>query len=205
MRTSKLKQEVTNNMKNFKNLVLFLVLLVYSFADAQKITTQEIDRPTEGKSLVYILKTGAGFLINFRVYDKDIFLGSLATGNYLVYECEPGKHVFWAGAENRDFVEADLAPNSVYVINAEGQMGAFVSGVNLKPLNPNEFGDRKLFYQIVKGDKKILYEKSQETKSESVAKAMAKYEELKSKNSNKIAYLTSNMKFENADKPVKNK
>lgn len=144
-------------------------------------------------------------LINFRLYDKDLFLGSLASGNYLVYECEPGEHLFWAGAENRDYVEANLEANSVYVINAEGQMGAFVAGVNLSPLNPNEFRDKKVFYQMIKNDKKQLYTKLADDKSESIAKAMQKYQDLKNSKSNKIAVLTSNMKFENADKPEKNK
>lgn len=185
--------------------LFFVVLLGFSTIFAQKVTTQPIDKPSEGKSLVYILKTGAGMLINFRVYDKDLFLGPISSGKYLVYECEPGEHVFWAGAENRDYVEANLEPNSVYVINAEGQMGAFVAGVNLKPLKPTEFRDKKLFYQIIKGDTKKVYEKLQDDKSENVAKAMEKYLELKNKNSTKIAVLTSDMKFENADKPEKNK
>ncbi len=183
--------------------MLFVTLFAITTVFAQKVTTQAIDKPSEGKSLVYILKTGAGVLINFRIYDKDIFLGSVASGKYLVYECEPGQHLFWAGAENRDYVEANLEPNAVYVINAEGQMGAFVAGVNLKPLNPNEYKDKKVFYQIIKNDKKQIYSKSEDDKSENITKAMQKYQELKSKNSNKIAFLTSNMKFENADKPTK--
>lgn len=206
MITSRLKLEVINSMKNLKKLLLFFVVLFgFSTVVAQKITTQAIDKPSEGKSLVYILKTGAGLLVNFRIYDKDLFLGPISSGKYLVYECEPGEHLFWAGAENRDYVEANLEPNSVYVINAEGQMGAFVAGVNLKPLNPTEFRDKKLFYQVIKGDTKKVYEKSQDDKSENIAKAMEKYKELKSRNSNKIAVLTSDMKFENADKPEKNK
>jgi hypothetical protein len=191
-------------MKNLKKVVmLFVVLFAITTVFAQKVTTQAIDKPSEGKSLVYILKTGAGVLINFRIYDKDIFLGSVASGKYLAYECEPGEHLFWAGAENRDYVEANLEPNAVYVINAEGQMGAFVAGVNLKPLNPNEFRDKKVFYQVIKNDKKQVYSKSQDDKSENIAKAMQKYQDLKTSKSNKIAILTSNMKFENADKPTK--
>ncbi|SIP97641.1 hypothetical protein SAMN05880574_10389 [Chryseobacterium sp. RU37D] len=191
-------------MKNLKKVLLFFVVLFgISTVFAQKVTTQAIDKPSEGKSLVYILKTGAGALINFRIYDKDVFLGSLSSGKYLAYECEPGQHLFWAGAENRDYVEANLEPNSVYVINAEGQMGAFVAGVNLRPMNPNEFRDKKVFYQVIKNDTKQLYTKSDEDKSENIAKAMEKYQELKSRNSNKIAVLASDMKFENADKPTK--
>jgi len=193
-------------MKILNKLTLLIILICgLNTAYSQKITKQEIDKPQVGKSLVYILKTGAGALINFRIYDKDIFLGSLASGKYLVYECEPGQHLFWAGAENRDYVEANLEANAVYVINAEGQMGAFVAGVNLKPMNPSEFKDKKLFFQVVKNDTKQIYTKSDEDKSENIAKAMQKYQELKGKNSTKIAVLNSEMKFENADKPEKNK
>jgi len=191
-------------MESLKKVLLFFVIFSgFSGVFAQKVTTQAIDKPSEGKSLVYILKTGAGMLLNFRVYDKDKFLGAIPSGKYLVYECDPGEHVFWATSENRDYIEANLEPNAVYVINAVGEMGAFIASVNLRPLNPAEFRDRKLFYQIVKNNTKILYQPSQDDKSENIAKAMEKYQDLKSRNSNKIAVLSSDMKFENADKPTK--
>ena len=98
-----------------KVLLFFVVFSGFSNVFAQKVTTQSIDKPTEGKSLVYILKTGAGMLLNFRVYDKDKFLGAIPSGKYLVYECEPGEHLFWAVSENRDYVEANLPEYDVRV------------------------------------------------------------------------------------------
>ncbi|AYO57030.1 hypothetical protein CO230_02130 [Chryseobacterium sp. 6424] len=187
-----------------KALLLFVFILSCNFISSQKVTTQAIEKPSEGKALVYVLKTGAGPLVNFRIYDGDKFLGALSGFKYLVYECEPGKHIFWAASENRDFVEADLEPNSVYVLNAEGQMGAFIASVSLKPLNSNEFRDKRLFYQVVKGAKKQIYEPNSEDKSENIKKGMAKYDELKTSGSAKITVLDSSWKFENADKPVKN-
>lgn len=187
-----------------KALLLFVFILSCNFISAQKVTAQPIEKPSEGKSLVYILKTGAGPLVNFRIYDGDKFLGALSGFKYLVYECEPGKHVFWAASENRDFVEADLEPNSVYVLNAEGQMGAFIASVSLKPLNSNEFRDKRLLYQVVKGAKKQMYEPNNEDKSENIKKGMAKYNDLKTSGSSKVTVLDSSWKFENADKPVKN-
>ncbi len=186
-----------------KVLLFFVVFSGLSAVSAQKVTNQSIDKPATGKSLVYILKTGAGMLLNFRVYDKDKFLGAIPSGKYLVYECDPGEHLFWAVSENRDYVEANLEPDSVYVLNAEGQMGAFIASVSLRPLKPTEFRDKKVFYQVIKNDKKMPYQPSQDTKTENIAKAMEKYNELKSRNANKIAVLSSDMKFENADKPTK--
>ena len=123
----------------------------------------------------------------------------------MVYETDPGKHIFWAVSENRDFVEADLEPNSVYVLNAQGQMGAFIASVSLSPLNPAEFVDKRTFYQVVKGGKKQIYTPVTDDKSENINKGLARYNELKSKDSKLIKVLTSDMKFENADKPVKEK
>lgn len=193
-------------MKNLNKIVLLFVLLFgFTAVFSQKVTTQGIDRPSEGKSLVYILRTGAGPLLNFRIYDQDKFLGALSGFKYMVYECEPGKHMFWAASENRDFVEADLEPNSVYVLNAEGQMGAFIAQVSLSPLKPKEFRDKRTFYQVVKGAKKQVYAPVSDDKTENITKGLARYNELKAKDSKLIKVMTPDMKFENADKPVKDK
>ena len=191
-------------MKNIKKIVLLLAFLVGLISvSSQKITTQEIVKPSEGKSLVYILRTGAGPLLNFRVYDNNKFLGALSGFKYLVYECEPGEHVFWAASENRDYIDATLEPNSVYVINIEGQMGAFIASVGLLPLDPKQFKDRRTFYQVVKGAKKQDYVANNEDKSENIQKGLEKYKDLKASNSSKIRTLNPSWKFENADKPIK--
>ncbi len=188
-----------------KLVIIFVLLLGFTIMFSQKVTTQAIDKPSEGKSLVYVLKTGGGALLNFRIYDNDKFLGALPSSKYLVYECEPGKHLFWSASENRDFVEANLEPNSVYVLNAEGQMGAFVAGVSLKPLNPNEFKDKRTFYQVIKNAKKQEFSNDSTDKEDNIKKGLAKYYELKNTKSNKIVMLDKSWTFENADKPVKDK
>lgn len=191
-------------MNNLKKIVLLIAFFFGIFSiSSQKITTQEIVKPSEGKSLVYFLRTGAGPLLNFRIYDNDKFLGALSGFKYLVYECEPGQHVFWAASENRDYIEANLEPNAVYVLNAEGQMGAFIASVGFLPLNPNEFRDRRTFYQVVKGAKKQDYAITDVDKSENIQKGLQKYEDLKAGNSKKIKVLDAGWKFENADKPIK--
>lgn len=188
-----------------KLLFLFALVLGLTSMFSQKITTQAIDKPSEGKSLVYIVRSGPGFLLNFRFYDNETFLGAVSGTNYLVYECEPGYHLFWATSENRDYIEAQLEPNGVYVLNGEGQSGAFIAGVNFKPLNPNEFKDKKLFYQVIKNDTKISYTKKNDDKVDNVRSGLEKYKDLKDKNSKKIRVLDPSWKFENADKPEKNK
>lgn len=193
-------------MKIFKKIVIIIsVLLLINVSSAQKIISQEIDKPSEGKSLVYIVRSGAGPLLNFRFFDKDIFLGALNGGQYLLYECDPGFHTFWATSENRDFIDATLEPNGIYVLNGEGQMGIFIAGVNFKPLDPDNFTDKKLFYRVVKNDEKIKFASSNEDKSKNIAEGLAKYNELKSRNSDKIKVLKGEMKFINADKPERDR
>jgi hypothetical protein len=96
-----------------------------------------------------------------------------------------------------------LEPNSVYVINIEGQMGAFIASVGLLPLDPKQFKDRRTFYQVVKGAKKQDYVANNEDKSENIQKGLEKYKDLKASNSSKIRTLNPSWKFENADKPIK--
>ncbi|AZI23556.1 hypothetical protein EIH07_11190 [Chryseobacterium taklimakanense] len=188
-----------------KILIIFAVAFGTSLMFSQKVTTQEIQKPSEGKSLVYFLRTGAGPLLNFRIYDNDKFLGALSGFKYMVYECEPGKHMFWAASENRDYVEADLEPNGVYVINAEGQMGAFIASVGLIPLNPNEFRDKRTFYQVVKMGKRQDYTPQTADKTENIQKGLERYKDLKANKAAKIKFLDPSWKFENADKPEKTK
>ena len=190
-------------MKSVKFILILFVLALSSNVFSQKIVNQIIDKPSDGKSLIYIVRSGAGPLLNFRFYDNEVFLGAINGGQYLVYECEPGFHTFWATSENRDFIDATLEPNAVYVLNAEGQMGVFLAGVNFKPLNPQEFADRKLFYRVVKNDTKVIYAKSTADKSENIAAGLAKYKDLIAKGSDKIEVLNPNMNFLNADKPTK--
>ena len=193
-------------MNFYKKLtVLFLFVLGTTSAFAQKVTTQAIEKPSEGKSLVYIAKTGAGPLVNFRIYDNDKFLGALTGFKHMVYETEPGPHMFWAASENRDFIEANLEPNKVYVLVAEGQMGAFIASVNFKPLNSTDFKDKRYFYQIIKSTKKQESFDTSDDKSENIRKGLEKYEELKKANSTKIKVLDPSWSFENADKPAKEK
>ena len=189
-----------------KNLFICFIFLLISTTAISQIVTQPLDKPSPGKSLVYFVRSNStGFTLNFRIYDKDKFLVALGYEQYLVYECEPGQHLFWAAAENRDFVDADLEADKVYVIDIEGQMGAFIAGVAMVPFNPQDKGNRKDLYKIVKKERKILFSdiKDEDTldRSENIAQALEKYSKLKEKNSNKIELLSKEMFFLNADKP----
>jgi hypothetical protein len=187
---------------------LFLIVTVNLFAqDNLKSGIQPFQKPNEGKSLVYIIKSGAGALVNFRAYLDNKFVGVISSDNYVLVECDPGNHLFWAVSENRDYIEANLLPNKVYVLNAEGQMGAFVAGVSLSQLDPNEKSDKNLFARKIKNSSSVVYNPnnpSTDNKAENITKGLAKYEDLKKEKSSKIIQLKSDLCFEDAEKFQKN-
>jgi len=193
-----------------KKSIVFLCLIftVNLFAQNNlKSGIQPFQRPSEGKSLVYIIKSGAGALVNFRAYLDNKFLGVLSSDTYVLVECDPGNHLFWAVSENRDYIEANLLPNKVYVLNAEGQMGAFVAGVSLNQLDSNEKSDKNLFARKIVNSNAFVYNPnnpSVDNKTENITKGLAKYEDLKKEKSSKIIQLKSDLCFEDAEKFQKN-
>lgn len=101
--------------------------------------SQEIVAPTNGNAMVYFARiNGTGALINFKYFDGDQYLGKFSGLNFAGYECEPGEHIFWVSAENRDFIKADLLPNKAYVIEVKPTMGAFKAAVKIQPLIPSD-------------------------------------------------------------------
>lgn len=117
-----------------KKIVLLIVILFSTVS-----YSQELRKPSEGKALVYFTRVSSvGFLINFKYFDNDKYLGKFNHGKYLAYECEPGKHLFWSKSENVDFLEAELEAGKVYIIDSEPQMGAIKAGVKLVAFDNNQ-------------------------------------------------------------------
>lgn len=192
-------------MRNIKIVLIVIFSFVSSFFFAQE--KQEILKPSEGKSLVYFIRPSAGaFLIEFKLFHQDKYLGKLKANRYLTYECDPGEQLFWASSENRDFVKANLEPNKVYVISVMPQFGAFVAGVNMVPLSPNDFQAKNDFNYIIKKNKGAAFTEESVKFSdeyESIVAGLEKYKKLRDSDSDKIRQLTADMNFVNADKPVK--
>ncbi len=129
-----------------KKIFLFLFILnsIISYS-------QVLKKPSEGKSMVYFTRVDElGFLINFKYFDGENYLGKFNYGKYLAYECEPGKHLFWSKSENTDFIEADLEAGKIYIIDSQPQMGAFKAGVKLIPFNndPLSYKNEKKYNRI---------------------------------------------------------
>jgi hypothetical protein len=170
--------------------IIYLFILFISFFNF----AQELRKPSEGKSMVYFSRYDSmGFLINFKYFDGEKYLGKFNYGKYLAYECDPGKHLFWAKSENVDFVEADLEAGKIYILDSEPQMGAFKAGVKLIPFdnNPSKYKNEKsylkkktrLLESISKGKSYILSEEDLNEQvldlQELIKRIMEKYNKLK--------------------------
>lgn len=119
-----------------RKLLLIITCFYYS---TQFSLGQDIMPAPENKSVVYFVRTTSlGFLIDFDYLDSTSLIGRFNGPKYLRYECNPGKHLFWARSENRDFIEADLLAGKVYFIAANVLMGAMQAAVELNVVHPKD-------------------------------------------------------------------
>ncbi len=88
----------------------------------------------------------------------------------MIYECDPGPHVFWVAAENRRFIEADLAPDKVYLVEVRPTMGAMKAAVKLFPVKrEDEKTLRKISRLLNKEPKLIVNSASKNEEEEELA------------------------------------
>ena len=185
-----------------KLLMTLLVPMLFSFSFAP---VSEVTPPAKGKAVVYFARTVAGYSLtamasNFNFFDKEQFIGKFSGTGYVRYECEPGEHVFWARAENSDFMTAELEADKIYLVLAETNVALATVRVELRPIDPNNKKDEKRLKSIIK-----LIEKKEpdvtspqeiaeeEKKTASHAAAIKNFEEGKK---GKIERLTKEMFYE---------
>lgn len=174
-----------------KGLILIFLLVFFAETNAQTLKT-----PSEGKALVYIMRSNdLGGALNFRVYDKDIFLGALPSRAYFTYQCEPGEHLFWAASENRDFVEANLEANKTYVIDLRSKFGLVIAAVGVEPYSPDNKRHIKRIKKVLKKhiNANVVDSDRTDEKTENIEKAMKAYNKIKDNEKSKIKKLLPTM------------
>ena len=179
---------------------LLLITLLLSIAGTY-VNAQQFPKPSPGKSLVIFERPPlTAIAIQFRLFDSTRFIGIMGAGNHLVYECDPGKRLFWGTSENRDFLEADLSPDQVYLVGVAVEPGALTARVAFVPFDPNSKRAEKIKNQFLKRldkgkEKKIgttLSDQNPAQTQSSVENGLQRYQTLKSKNK-KIKQLTQEM------------
>lgn len=167
-----------------KNPTLIILTLFCStlFVNAQTIQPAPAD-----KAVVYFVRpSSAGFAINFSYFDSTRLIGKFNAPKYIRYVCEPGKHLFWARSENRDFVEAEVEAGKIYFIEAKATMGAVKAGVNLRPVDPRSEKSMKKINKLL--NKKpsqsftaVELKNEEDRMKEVIARGLEKYKEDKRK------------------------
>jgi hypothetical protein len=91
-------------------------------------------QPTPGKATVNFHRTAGSVETKFPIWDRDSFVGFSTPTTTIVYECDPGEHLFIAQAESPVLVRATLAADKVYDILIEGQMGMRQARATMTPI-----------------------------------------------------------------------
>ena len=91
-------------------------------------------QPTPGKATVNFHRTAGRVETRFPIWDRDSFVGFSLPTTTIVYECDPGEHLFIAQAESPVLVRATLAADKVYDILIEGQMGMRQARATMTPI-----------------------------------------------------------------------
>lgn len=178
---------------------LFLILIP-ALLLSSTVSAQNIPAAPDNKAVVYFARTSSmGFAINFTYFDSTSVIGRTNGANYIRYECEPGKHLFWGRSENRDFVEADIEAGKIYFIEVVPLLGAIKAGVALNPADPaNEKIMKRIFKLLAKEPAQTFspeqLQAEKEKFKEVIERGMEKYAEEKAAGK-EIKQLTSDMYY----------
>jgi hypothetical protein len=123
------------------SIITILFVLVSEF-----VYSQGFQPPAPGKAVIYFVRPKDGTnKQTFLIFDNDKLIGEIEKNvNYLRIEFEPGKHLFWASGENKQFIEADLKAGETYIIKCTFSIGGFTSTVWLTPVKST---NKELFEQ----------------------------------------------------------
>ena len=119
-----------------KCIIVLLTLMVVS----KCMYSQGFQPPAPGKSVVYFVRTAGYWKMTLYFFNQNQFIGDFKHKDYIRYECQPGKQLFWAKSENAEFLEADLKEGGTYIIHVDIIFGTGFakSNVGFTPINFNE-------------------------------------------------------------------
>jgi hypothetical protein len=113
---------------------MLLSILALCLIGLNNLSAQGFAKPSAGKAAIYFTRCvmyGSTMLID--IFDGNEYIAYSMGKGYSVYECDPGKHVFWIAAENTDFITADLEAGKVYIAQVYVYPGVMKGRVSLVP------------------------------------------------------------------------
>lgn len=94
--------------------------------------------PANKARVVFMRSTFIGSLINSSLYEttkgEPVFVGILPNASRIVYDTDPGEHIFMVQSEAADFLKANLAAGKTYYALVTPRMGAWVARFSLSPV-----------------------------------------------------------------------
>ncbi|RZS93441.1 hypothetical protein [Aquimarina brevivitae] len=146
-------------MKSLNSVTIIIGIVLLSILNISTIQAQEPTPPSENKAVVYFVRTSTGgALIGFKYFDDNSYIGKFKGRNYLRYECEPGKHTFWATSENTDFIEADLKAGEIYFVEVKAQMGLAAARVKLLNVDYGKASQLKKVKKVLAKKEGVTFE-----------------------------------------------
>ena len=113
------------------------IILIAALSGFTSLFAQGFQPPAEGKSVIYFVNFKKKDAFEYFLQDK--YIGVFDKGeNYMRIECDPGEHLFWASAENKEFVTTDLMEGGSYIVIGAAKMGAWSKRVNLTPITEDD-------------------------------------------------------------------
>ncbi len=105
------------------------ILFLFFFSN---LYSQDSINPLVQKATVYIVRNRTSGLHTFDFYNNNKYIGKSSGSSHLMYQCEAGKQVFWAVADNKYFLEVNLEPNETYIIEVLKESGFIKGNVKLE-------------------------------------------------------------------------
>jgi hypothetical protein len=118
-----------------KTKLFYLLMLIFSVSSSA-IFAQGFQPPSNGKAVIYFVSLKKK-TITFEYFHQDKYIGVFGKKNYMRYECDPGKQLFWVSSETKDFVIADLQAGGTYIVIVEMKIGWWRANPDLMAIKVN--------------------------------------------------------------------
>lgn len=116
--------------------------------------------PKEGNAVVYFVRVGDMPKGNWEFFHEDQYIGKWKGQGYIRYECPPGKQLFWASSENREFITTELETGKTYIILVYSVMGFWKAHVSLYPISMEEPKKMRYYANFIKNNKVTVMNQS---------------------------------------------
>jgi len=117
---------------------VFFILLNAFLVLSLHCPAQGFQPPAEGKAVVYFVQVTSYGSTVFEFFHYDRYIGYMKGKDYIRYECDPGKNLFWASSENKEFLTADLKPGGTYVVIVDVVTGFWKNHVGFTPISEKD-------------------------------------------------------------------